>query len=88
MFSSRTDKSVKSQIVEYFGRDSCLRIVIATVAFGMGLDCPDVRQVIHLGALDNIEGYIQETRRCGRDGQPSLALLLLNNYMNQYREKV
>ena len=86
-FTSCIVKSVKSQIIEYFGKDSCLRIVIATVAFGMGLDCPDVRQVIHLGASDNIEGYIQETGRCGRDGKPCLALLLLSNYMNHYREK-
>ena len=69
MFSSRTDKSVKSQIVEYFGRDSCLRILIATVAFGMGLDCPDVRQVIHLGAPDNIEGYVQSVAYLN-PGQP------------------
>ena len=87
MYTSCTDKSVKSQIIEQFSRDSCLRIVIATVAFGMGLDCPDVREVIHLGAPDNIEGYIQETGRCGRDGKPCLALLLLNNYMNRGREK-
>jgi len=50
-------------------------------------DGPDVRQVVHLGAPDNIEGYMQETGRCGRDGKPCLALILLNNYMNQYCEK-
>jgi len=56
MFTSRIDKSVKSQIIKYFERGSCLRVVIATIAFSMGLDCPDVRQVIHLGTPDNLKG--------------------------------
>ena len=42
----------------------------------MGLDLPDVRQVIHVGLPDDIESYIQETGRVGRDGLPSLAILL------------
>ncbi len=41
----------------------------------MGLDCSDVRQVIHLGASEDLESYIQESGRGGRDGKPSLALL-------------
>ena len=54
-----------------FTKESHLSIVIATIAFDMGVDLPDVRQVIHVAAPDNVESYIQETGRAGRDGLPS-----------------
>lgn len=77
MFHSCTDAEIKDHILHDFCRPSCLRIVIATVAFGTGIDCPDVHQVFHLGAPDSIESYIQETGRAGRDGVQSIAVLLL-----------
>ena len=76
LFTACTHPDVKSTILgQYKDSHSSLCVVVATVAFGMGLDCSNVRQVTHWGVPSDIETYVQETGQAGCDGLPATAIL-------------
>ena len=80
------DTSVKDERQQAW-QEGKIRVIVATNAFGMGIDKPDVRVVIHIDCPDSIEAYFQEAGRAGRDGLRSYAVLLYNNGDKRKLEK-
>lgn len=74
-YHGRLDPWSRQNVEELF-RDGEVDVIVATKAFGMGIDRSDVRYVIHLGCPADLESYYQEAGRAGRDGEPSWCLLL------------
>ena len=82
MFHAGTPDSVKSHIIQEMGNaESHLRILICTIAFGMGVDSKGLHRSIHFGPSKSVEALLQETGRLGRDGKVSLAYILYNGML-------
>jgi ATP-dependent DNA helicase RecQ len=85
MYHAGTPKAVKQHISKNLSSDEGhIRILIATIAFGMGIDCKQVNRIIHFGPSKNIECYIQESGRAGRDGSQSECILLFNGLLSSH----
>ena len=86
-----TDSFVKQKIIENFTKDSCLQVVICTDAFSMGVNCTDVRLVIHYSVPSDAEIYVQQIGTSGRDGSEQYTAILrrkwkTNEHMTSYVE--
>ena len=82
MLHSCTPQQNKGTILDSFGKkNGHVQLLVATIAFGMAVDYKCVHRTIHFGPSKNIEGFVQETGRAGRDGKSSLSLLLYKGIM-------
>ncbi|XP_065069464.1 uncharacterized protein LOC135694586 [Rhopilema esculentum] len=83
IFHAGTPENVKSHVINQMAKsESCLRVLICTVAFGMGINCRGLYRSIHLGPPKSMEALLQETGRLGRDESSATSYVLYNGILN------
>lgn len=88
MLHALSSKPNKEVVLQEMGQETgCIRVLICTIAFRMGVNCKGVQRIIHLGPSKSVESYIQESGRAGRDGSQSKALPLYQPLMLLHVEK-
>lgn len=88
MLHSCTPENNKKAILKAFQDEtSPLRVLVATIAFGMGVDCKGVNRTVHFGPSKSIEAYIQESGRAGRDGEQSVAFIMYQGLLLNHVDK-
>ena len=88
MLHSCSPKANKETVLEAFQHEnSGLKVLVATIAFGMGIDCKGVYRTIHFGPAKNIEAHIQETGRAGRDGKQSVSYVIYQGILLSHVDK-
>ena len=82
MLHAGTPSQVKEYIIEETGNaNSHLRLLICTTAFGMGVNCKGFNRVIHFGPSQNLESYMQDCGRAGRNGNRTMCCLIYNGLL-------
>ena len=78
--------NTKNVLTSFQHEDGIIRVLVATIAFGMGVNCKAVRRIIHYGPSKNIEAFVQETGRAGRDSHQSNSFLLYHGMLLNHVE--
>ena len=77
MYHASTHSEVQKKIIQNFEQeDGCIRLLFATIAFGMGVDVKGVQTILHMGVPPDVDDYVQESGRAGRDGKQSISVML------------
>ena len=85
MYTRASTDCMKRRIMSLFStKQSTLRVVIATAAYGMGIDIPDIEQIIHWGPANDIEQYVQEIGRAGRGDLDAIATLVSKSVCSSF----